>query len=196
MEQFPALRGVLLTLDKVGKIKRRLEVGAGQPVEQQFAAGTGVSVDALLIFMEQDNVMLFRDPDKLTQLIQHHIGIAVCIGILGDEEAEHPDEGAVQQLGRFAECFQLLQLLGKACGPQLWQKNGAHFLGGVIGNALVLGAADADILHPQIRHSFELLVKVLADLIRKTGNFFVNTHKTHLIQRSLFSEPNSTVSGL
>ena len=27
MEQFPALRGVLLTLDKVGKIKRRLEVG-------------------------------------------------------------------------------------------------------------------------------------------------------------------------
>lgn len=58
--------------------------------------------------------MLFRDPDELTQLIQHHIGIAVCIGILGDEEAEHPDEGAVQQLGRFAECFQLLQLLGKA----------------------------------------------------------------------------------
>jgi len=216
MEQFPALRGVLLTLNKVGKIERRLEVGAGQPVEQQFAAGTGVSVDALLIFMEQDNVMLFRDPDKLTQLIQHHIGIAVCIGILGDEEAEHPDEGAVQQLGRFAECFQLLQLLGKAlfivhlhladgrtqagnahtCGPQLRQKNGAHFLGGVIGNALVLGAADADILHPQIRHSFELLVKVLADLIRKTGNFFVNTHKTHLIHRSLFSEHNSTVSGL
>lgn len=93
--------------------------------------------------------MLFRDPDKLTQLIQHHIGIAVRIGILGDEEAEHPDEGAVQQPGRFAECFQLLQLLGKAlfivhlhladgrtqagnthaCGPQLWQKNGAHFLG-------------------------------------------------------------------
>ena len=41
MEQFPALRGVLLTLNKVGKIERRLEVGAGQPVEQQFAAGTG-----------------------------------------------------------------------------------------------------------------------------------------------------------
>ena len=216
MEQFPALRGVLLTLNKVGKIERRLEVGAGQPVEQQFAAGTGVSVDALLIFMEQDNVMLFCDPDKLTQLIQHHIGIAVCIGILGDEEAEHPDEGAVQQPGRFAECFQLLQLLGKAlfivhlhladgrtqagnahaCGLQLWQKNGAYFLRGVIGNALVLGAADADILHPQIRHSFELLVKVLADLIRKTGNFFVNTHKTHLIHRSLFSKLNSTVPGL
>ena len=85
---------------------------------------------------------------------------------------------------------------GHTCGPQLWQKNGAHFLGGVIGNALVLGAADADILHPQIRHSFELLVKVLADLIRKTGNFFVNTHKTHLIHRSLFSKLNSTVPGL
>lgn len=27
MEQFPALRGVLLTLNKVGKIERRLEVG-------------------------------------------------------------------------------------------------------------------------------------------------------------------------
>ena len=71
-----------------------LGTAIGKEDEQQFAAGTGVSVDALLIFMEQDNVMLFRDPDKLTQLIQHHIGIAVCIGILGDEEAEHPDEGA------------------------------------------------------------------------------------------------------
>ena len=37
---------------------------------------------------------------------------------------------------------------------------------------------------------------VVEGLIRKTGNFFVNTHKTHLIHRSLFSELNSTVPGL